>query len=400
MSNLGKNHYLYAMYERAHTCFASFCSAVMQSPLQVMRQTLHKVILPALQKIKRQTRYKDIMPTLHKVVLPPHRPTLLSNNRLSSVPVSSQANRQANRLSNYRLSNVPVSSQANKQSNSQANRQSNRLSAILATVLLPALPFLLAGCTSAPPRLQNGDLVFVALPPQGNPQDNPQGNPQDNPQAKGSLTNPTQDPGSNTETLQTLDDAIAAATGKQGAPRITHVAILQVQADSLWIIDATPRHGVSRRSLAAFLTENRLADGTDPTYIIKRVTGAVKHKEGPINKKEPVKCKNGIDIQAAVERALACCGRSYDLYYQPGDPALYCSELVQACYLDTAGNPVFPSHPMNWLAADGSLPPYWEQLFAQAGMEVPQGLPGTNPQRMSEAECLQDVPGAILSLNP
>ena len=29
--------------------------------------------------------------------------------------------------------------------------------------------------------------------------------------------------------------------------------------------------------------------------------------------------------------------------------------------------------------------------FGKLGTEVPQGLPGTNPQKMSRAECLVDV---------
>ena len=44
---------------------------------------------------------------------------------------------------------------------------------------------------------------------------------------------------------------------------------------------------------------------------------------------------------------------------------------------------------------DGALPPYWEWLFGKLGMEVPQDLPGTNPQDMSISPCLVDVPASI-----
>ena len=50
---------------------------------------------------------------------------------------------------------------------------------------------------------------------------------------------------------------------------------------------------------------------------------------------------------------------------------------------------------MNWLSPDGSMPPYWERLFGQLGMEVPQGLPGTNPQRMAASERLSEIPVTI-----
>ena len=47
---------------------------------------------------------------------------------------------------------------------------------------------------------------------------------------------------------------------------------------------------------------------------------------------------------------------------------------------------------MNWLAPDGSLPAYWEELFAGLGMPVPQGVPGTNPQKLSQSARLVPVP--------
>ena len=47
---------------------------------------------------------------------------------------------------------------------------------------------------------------------------------------------------------------------------------------------------------------------------------------------------------------------------------------------------------MNFQAPDGTMPPYWEWLFGKLGMDVPQGLPGTNPQRMAESAALMDLP--------
>lgn len=47
---------------------------------------------------------------------------------------------------------------------------------------------------------------------------------------------------------------------------------------------------------------------------------------------------------------------------------------------------------MNFLAPDGSLPAYWEELFERLDMPVPQDVPGTNPQDMSLSPLLMDVP--------
>ena len=208
--------------------------------------------------------------------------------------------------------------------------------------LLAFIFILLAlGCSRNQNRLQNGDLVFVGLPF-----------------------------GYDAET-GSVDEAIASATGEDGTLNLIHVAIAEVKADSVWIIDATIAHGVDRHPLDTFLRDFTLPDGSYPEFIVKRV--------------------KGVDADAAVEKAKSFCGRAYDVRFLPDNEDLYCSELVQRSYLDAAGVPVFESEPMNFKAPDGTMPPYWEWLFGQLGMEVPQGLPGTNPQKMSQAECLVDV---------
>jgi hypothetical protein len=173
-----------------------------------------------------------------------------------------------------------------------------------------------------------------------------------------------------------MDAAISAATGKKDALNLIHVAIAEVKADSVWIIDATIKRGVDRHPLDTFLRDFTLHDGSYPAIIVKRVHNSFLHR---------------INVDKAVEKAKSFCGRNYDSRFLPDNEDLYCSELVQDSYMDHDGFPLFQSAPMNWLAPDGSMPPYWTKLFAMLGMEVPQGVLGTNPQQMSEAEFLETV---------
>ena len=46
---------------------------------------------------------------------------------------------------------------------------------------------------------------------------------------------------------------------------------------------------------------------------------------------------------------------------------------------------------MNWKNAEGEYPLYWQQLFARLGEPIPQDVPGTNPQDMSESPILETV---------
>ena len=212
-------------------------------------------------------------------------------------------------------------------------------------LLLFCILILAASCGQKKDCLRNGDLIFVGLPL-----------------------------GYQAET-GTVDEAISAATGQDNALNLIHVAIAEVDADSIWIIDATIAHGVDRHPLEVFLKDFTLKDGSYPEFIIKRV--------------------QGIDVNAAVEKAKSYYGRGYDMCFLVDNEELYCSELVQLSYLDTAGNQVFESEPMNFCAPDGTMPPYWNWLFDKLGMEIPQGLPGTNPQRMSHAPVLTDVHASI-----
>ena len=74
-----------------------------------------------------------------------------------------------------------------------------------------------------------------------------------------------------------------------------------------------------------------------------------------------------------------------------GNDAMYCTELVYESYRCEDGTPIFHDAPMNFKSSDGTFPVYWVQLFERLGQEIPQGVPGTNPQKMSEEPALRPV---------
>lgn len=168
-----------------------------------------------------------------------------------------------------------------------------------------------------------------------------------------------------------MDGAIAAATG-DGELNLIHVAILEMDGDKPYIIDATLRHGVDRHPLDTMLKEFTLKDGSYPTFIVKRMNDNSLADEW-------------------ISRAKSFCGQPYDKAFLPENGALYCSELVRDSYLGADGEYLFDEQPMNFLDSEGNMPVYWTQLFAILGQEVPQGLPGTNPQDMSTSPCLETV---------
>lgn len=157
--------------------------------------------------------------------------------------------------------------------------------------------------------------------------------------------------------------AVAASTGK-GEINWIHVAMVDVDAEGEWIVDATIKHGVDRHPLDTFLTDFTLEDGSLPYMEVYR----------PLDRKT---------ARTSVEKALGYLGEEYDVFFMEDNGRHYCSELVYDSY-SGAGEPVFTTVEMNFLGPDGEMPAYWVRLFDSIGAVIPQGKPGTNPQDMHQ----------------
>jgi len=154
-------------------------------------------------------------------------------------------------------------------------------------------------------------------------------------------------------------NAITAVTsGVEDLP-IDHVAIVhRIGGDNgiLFVIEAV-KPSVCLTSLPEFLAEN----------------GTVLH----------ARVVDDLDISTSIKRCLAMVGKPYDDLYLPGDSAVYCSELVQMCYVDTAGERIFDTVPMSFHDSTGQVTDYWKAFYSRRGMAVPEGAPGTNPGELS-----------------
>ncbi len=158
-----------------------------------------------------------------------------------------------------------------------------------------------------------------------------------------------------------MDDAISSSTGDG----FVHVAIVEVDSEgTAWLIDATPRKGVSREKMETKLLEEK-------------------------GKAALMRLKDSTGVTSSVQRAKVLIGSPYDFAFLPDNDAYYCSELVYECFLRPDGSHIFSSQPMNFLDSEGNLPEYWKELFEKMQMDVPQGLPGTNPEDLSRSTTLR-----------
>lgn len=171
--------------------------------------------------------------------------------------------------------------------------------------------------------------------------------------------------------LDGISEAIAQSTGS-GERNYIHTAILDVDSAGIWVLDATIKHGVHRHPLDTFLTDFTLKDGTLPELEVWRLndnSGAARY----------------------VSNASAHIGLPYDHCFLPDNGAYYCTELIYDSYVNSAGEHLFHTVPMNFALPDGTMPVYWEQIFKMLGTEIPQGVSGTNPQAMRTESCIHRV---------
>jgi hypothetical protein len=154
-------------------------------------------------------------------------------------------------------------------------------------------------------------------------------------------------------------NAITAVTNGVGSLPIDHVAVVhRIGGDNgpLFVIEAV-KPAVCLTPIDTFLVHN-------PVVLQGRVVADV-------------------DVSRSVKRCLRLVGKPYDDLFLPGDSAVYCSELVQLCYVDSSGTPVFEPVPMSFHDQSGRITDHWREFYALRGMAVPEGAPGTNPGELS-----------------
>lgn len=155
--------------------------------------------------------------------------------------------------------------------------------------------------------------------------------------------------------------AISGATSLNDSASFVHVGIIEVTNEEVMVIEADPEAGVRCINLEEFIGNGN--ENTD-RYIVKRLD-------------------IGYPSDIAIQNAKSFIGQPYDWWYMPDNGKMYCSELVYESYVTEDGHKIFPASPMNFKAADGSIPSFWVKLFEELGEPVPQGVLGTNPNDMA-----------------
>ncbi len=173
------------------------------------------------------------------------------------------------------------------------------------------------------------------------------------------------------DTSSDFSKAITDATAWNDSLKYSHVAIVAVEDDKPYVLEASSEHGVARTEWDDFMGTSAASEDK-PKIVIMRLTV-------------------DFPVEQAIERAKFHLGKPYDWSFLPDNGKFYCSELVYDCYRRADDTPLFTAKPMNFRDADGNMPTYWQELFGRLGEPVPEGVPGTNPNDLAKEPILTVV---------
>ena len=169
-----------------------------------------------------------------------------------------------------------------------------------------------------------------------------------------------------------LNEAISEVTVGESQINYTHVGIIVLENDTVFVIEATPPE-VCKTLLDSFLLRS--------AFLLEKPVVAVGR----------LKQEYRETIPKAIIRAKKLLGKPYDYVYSSDNDAYYCSELVVLSFLNRQNMPVFEQAKMNFRDADGNLPLYWIEHFEKYNVAIPENCQGSNPGDLSKSDKIEIV---------
>lgn len=171
-----------------------------------------------------------------------------------------------------------------------------------------------------------------------------------------------------------LCDAIEKVTPEVHGRHFSHVGMVYVVRDSVWVVEALDKE-VHLTPLQQFLQRQLDVNG-DPKVMVGRLKKAYRH----LNSK-------------AISFAIKQRGVPYDDDFLMNNGKYYCSELVYEAYKEANDKrEFFNLYPMTYKdPATGKTYPAWKHYFKNSGKKIPEGKPGCNPGSIAISDAVEIV---------
>lgn len=165
---------------------------------------------------------------------------------------------------------------------------------------------------------------------------------------------------------ENISQAIDKVTQTSAETHFSHVGLVEILDSGVYVLHASPVGGSCEVSLKVFLHPK----GDSVTVIAYRL-------------KDP--WQNS--IPHAIIKAKQMLGKPYNFSYIMTDTSHYCSEFV---YLAFAEDSVFELNPMTFKdPKTHDFYPTWVDYYQKMGIEIPEGLPGCNPNGLAASNKLE-----------
>ncbi len=163
-----------------------------------------------------------------------------------------------------------------------------------------------------------------------------------------------------------ISQAIDKVTQTSAATHFSHVGIVEVLDSGIFVLHASPVGGTCEVSIKEFLHP----EDDSITVVAYRLKDQWKAA-----------------IPNAIKKAKQMLGKPYNFSYIMTDTSHYCSEFV---YLAFAADSVFEMNPMTFKdPKTGDSFPTWVEYYQKMGLEIPEGLPGCNPNGLAASNKLE-----------
>ncbi|MBR8537729.1 hypothetical protein KDU71_19315 [Carboxylicivirga sediminis] len=164
----------------------------------------------------------------------------------------------------------------------------------------------------------------------------------------------------------TLSQAIDAVTQTGKEHHYTHMGLVEVDRDTVWVLHAAPGKGVCKELLEDFC----LSDSDSVVVGHYRVKGL-----------------NTESVDTALAFANKQLGQPYNYSYILEDEGFYCSEFVYEAF---AFDSLFKLNPMTFIDPQtGDFHRGWIKHYNELGIAVPEGEIGCNPNGMAANQRLE-----------
>lgn len=167
---------------------------------------------------------------------------------------------------------------------------------------------------------------------------------------------------------ENLSQAIDKVTQTLGETHFSHVGLVEVSDSGIFVLHASPVGGTCVVPINEFLHP----EGDSVTVVAYRLKDQWQES-----------------IPVAITKAKQMLGKPYNFSYILSDTAHYCSEFV---YLAFADDTVFKLNPMTFKdpVTDNYIPT-WVAYYQELGLEIPEGLPGCNPNGIAASTKLEQI---------